>query len=313
MKRLMSGALITALQANKNCLVVDLFQLVLPTGTTVYLTSGQFDVTVPSGTTGWSGSTQTFKSMQYGHWERGAITLEAGFDCKSNTMELSCVPQAGTAYPGMSVGLLAAAHNGLFDAATVTLMTAYFPMGQYGTLLGSSIETKFYGTITKVTDINRTKVIFECADSLYLLDMKVPSRLFQSTCPWGFCDSNCSLTAATYTQTFTAKSGSTSWVLTPVSAFTQTAGYFTQGVVTCLTGANAGLSQSVKLHDGSGNLNVMNAFLLPITAGDTFSVIAGCSKTLSACKTRKTAAGASVDNSSHFGGTPYVPPPNTAV
>ena len=67
------------------------------------------------------------------------------------------------------------------------------------------------------------------------------------------------------------------------------------------------------LHDGSGNLQMMNPWLLPITAGDTFSVIAGCPKTLSGCKARQTAAGSSVDNSLYFGGYPFIPPPTSAI
>ena len=66
---------------------------------------------------------------------------------------------------------------------------------------------------------------------------------------------------AAYTVAFTAKSGSTQWLLTPTSAFTQAVGYFTQGVVTCTSGANNGLAQTVKLHDASGNLELMQPWL----------------------------------------------------
>ena len=312
MKRLMPSGLITYLQSNPNVSRADLFAITLPTGTTLYATSGQFSITVPSGTNGWSGSTTTFHATTYGVWTRGAITTEAGFECKANTMDLTCVPQQATAYPGMTLGILNAALNSLFDGATVTVYTVYMPLGNYGNV-SYGVETKFFGTITKVNDISRSKVDFECADPLYLLNMKVPARLLQSNCPLGFCDSNCGLTAATYTQAFTAKAGSTQWLLTPVSAFSQASGYFTQGVVTCVTGNNAGLSQTVKSHDGSGNLNLMNPWLLSVTAGDTFSVIAGCDKTLTSCKTRKTAAGASVDNSVHFEGMPFTPVPSTAL
>ncbi|HLX83817.1 MAG TPA: DUF2163 domain-containing protein [Terriglobales bacterium] len=313
MKRLMSSTLVGWLQANKNCLKADLFAIMLPTGTTIYATEGQFKITIPSGTVGWSGATTTFESGKYGRWSRGSITSEAGFSCKSNSMALSCVPQPTTVYPNMTIGMLNAAFNGLFDAATVTVYTAYMALGSYGTIPAGGIETKFTGTITKITDINRLRVEFECADPLYLLNTKVPARLFQANCMWGFCDSNCTLSAATYTQAFTAKSGSTQILLTPVTAFTQAAGWATQGVVKCTAGANSGLSQSVKLHDASGNLELMNPFLLPVSAGDTFSVIAGCDKTLPSCKTRKTAAGASVDNSLQFGGFPFIPPPTSAL
>jgi hypothetical protein len=57
----------------------------------------------------------------------------------------------------------------------------------------------------------------------------------------------------------------------------------------------------------------MAAWLLPVAAGDTFSVIKGCDKTLATCKSTKKASGAIVDNSINFGGTPFVPVPQTAI
>ena len=227
-------------------------------------------------------------------------------------MSLTCVPQPTTTYPNITLGILNAAMQGLFDAANVTVYTAYMPIGKYGNV-SNGLETKFVGTITKISDINRVKVEFDCADPFYLLDMKVPTRLFQADCPWGFCDSNCGLTAASYTVSFTAKTGSSQYLLTPSTAFTQASGYFSQGVVTCTSGANSGLSQTVKLHDSSGNLELGYPFLCPVNAGDTFSVIKGCDKTMSTCATTKTAAGVVTNNLQYFGGTPYTPPPSTAV
>lgn len=313
MKRLMSTTLINWLAANKNCLKADLFAVTLPTGTVFYATEGQWKVTVPSGTLGWSGSTATFESTKYGRWSRGVITSEAGFDLKANSMDIICVPQPTTTYPGLtSTGLLAAAANGLFDAASLTVYTAYFAAGQYGTIPAGGIETKFQGTITSVKGISRVKVEFECGDPLYLANQKVPNRTFQPSCPWSFCDSNCTLSAANYTVAFTAASGSTQYVLIPTSAFSQAAGYFTQGVVTCTAGNNAGLSQSVKLH-ASGALVLMNPWMLPVSVGDTFSVIAGCDKTMTACAGRKQANGTAVNNLLNFGGTPFTPPATTSL
>ena len=157
-------------------------------------------------------------------------------------MDLTCIPQQGTTFPGTPTGILNAALSGLFDACQITVQTVYMPFGQYGNV-SNGVETKFMGEITKINEISRNKVVFECADYLYLLNVKVPTRIIQSNCPWGFADANCSLTASTYTQNFTAKTGTTAWVMTPVTAFTQPTGYFTQGVVKCLTGANSGLSQ----------------------------------------------------------------------
>jgi uncharacterized phage protein (TIGR02218 family) len=303
----MPAGLITFLQNNPNCLKADLFVISLPTGQTINATDGQWDITVPSGTSGWSGGTTTFSALTSGRWKRGAITSEAGFDMNSNTVSLSCIPGQTTSYPGMNVGILNAAVNNLFDAANVKVYTAYMPMNNYGNV-SNGIETKFVGTITKITSINRVMVEFDVADPLYLLNMKVPSRLIQTGCPWSFADSNCAVSggAAGFTQNFTAKSGSTAWTLTPVSAFSQAAGYFTQGVVKCLTGSNAGLSQTVKAHDGSGNLQLTVPWLIAPSAGDTFSVIAGCDKTVTTC-TQK------FNNKIHFGGATEVPVPANAV
>jgi hypothetical protein len=305
MKRLMPISLVSFLQTNPNCLKADLFAITLPTGTTIYVTEGQFDITVPSGTNGWTGSTTTFSSSQYGRWSRGAITSEAGFGLQSNTMSLSCVPQQGTSYPGMNVGILNAAFNGLFEPAHVTVYTAYMPSNAYGNL-SNGIETKFYGTLEKITEINRLKVTFECADPLYALNLKVPTRVFQSNCPWSYGDSNCNPVGGIQTQSFTAASGSSVWTLIPSSAFSQAFGYFSQGVVKCTAGTNSGLSQTVKLHDASGNLEMSFPWLLTPNVGDTFVVTAGCDKTLPTCISK-------FANQVHFGGDPFIPPPTQAV
>jgi uncharacterized phage protein (TIGR02218 family) len=268
--------------------------------------SGAFTVTVFGGS-----ASQTFYASTWGNWSRGAITSEASTKLAANTMDLTCIPDPTTQYPGLGLGLLSAALNHLFDGATVWVFTAYMPLGGYGDV-SAGIETKWQGTITSTPEIGRNRVRFQCADPLYLLNMKIPSRLFQANCPWGFTDSNCTLTAADYTVPFTAGGGSTQRILSPSSAFSQSDGYFTQGVVKCITGANAGLSHTVKVH-ASGNIEVMAPWLLPVTAGDTFSVIKGCDKTLSTCKATKKATGAVIDNSINFGGTPFVPVPSSAI
>jgi uncharacterized phage protein (TIGR02218 family) len=311
MKRLMPTVLIDWLLENRTCIKADLFQISLPNGQTINATEGQFDLTLATGTPGWTGSTTTFSSTLYGRWSRGPITSESGFNLASNSMTLTCIPQQGTIYPayGSTIGLLSAAFNGLFDASQISVFTAYMPT--YGNV-SNGIETKFGGNITAISDINRLKVEFECNDSLYLLNQKIPGRLFQSNCPWSFCDSNCTLNASLYTQTFTAKTGSNQLNLVPVTAFTQPAGYFTQGPVTCTGGKNAGLSQSVLLHAG-GTLEMTIPWLLPIAAGDVFSVVKGCNKSITACSATTTAAGVLTNNLINFGGQPFMPPASSAV
>lgn len=311
MKRLLPASLITFLQNYPNCQRADLFVLALPNGQTVFVTDGQFDINVPSGTPGWGGGATTFLCGTYGHWERGAITSEAGFDLAANSMALTCTATQPVAYPGLSLGIFEAAWNGLFDAATVTVYTAYMPSNQYGNV-SAGLETKWFGFIESIKDVDRVHAEFECQDPLYLLNQQIPARVVQSGCQWGFCDQNCTLLAANYTVTFTAHSGSTQSILTPTTAFTQAAGYFSQGVVTCTSGANAGLSQTVKLH-ASGNLQLALPFILPISTGDGFSVIKGCDKSYAMCSNTITPGGSSVNNSVNFPGAPNVPQPLQAL
>ena len=304
MKRLMPTGLITFLAANPNCIRADCFTIALPNGQTLYATDGQFSVTIPSGTVGWTGATTLFHASKYGTWARGAITSDASFDLHSNTMGLTCIPQQGTLFPGTTTGILYGALNGLFDACEVTVQTVYMPFGQYGNV-SEGVETKFVGQITDIQSISRSVVKFQCADYLYLLNVKVPTRIIQSNCPWGFADANCGIDPATKTIDFTATTGSTAWVLVPATPFVAAAGYYTQGVVKCLTGNNVGLSQCVKLHAG-GTLTGMYPWIFVPQIGDTFSVIAGCDKSVTTC-TQK------FNNLIHFGGMPFVPPPVNAL
>lgn len=258
---------------------------------------------------GWGNQQVTFSATQYGRWSRGNVTSEAGFNFASNTMALTVAPQINVTYPGLGVGILNAIMNGLFDAATVTVYTVYMPIGQYGNV-SAGVETKFFGTITKVVSVSRTHGEFECADPLYILNMKVPTRLIQTNCPWSFADSNCNVSggAAAFTTTFAADGTSTVWTLVPTSAFTgkfAATDAFVQGVVTCTSGANAGLSQTVEAQSGS-DLAMSNKWLLPIAAGDTFSIIMGCDKTLPTCI-------AKFNNAQHHAGLPYTPVPTTAL
>jgi hypothetical protein len=308
-------------ETNPNALKADCFVISLPNGQTIYATEGQWDITfnveinpVP----GAAGTSTTFKALTYGRWSRGKIVSEAGFKCAANNMTLSVVPKIGAMYPGLNIGILNAALNHLFDGAHVWVYTAYMPFGGYGNV--QVVETKWQGWILKSPGIGRLLCQFDCGDPFFLLNQKVPSRLMQSNCPWSFgddptgADGRCAVNPANYTVGFTASAASSSTALTPVTAFTQADGYFTQGVVTCVTGANAGLSQTVKSHVG-GIITSVVPWLLPVAAGDTFSAIKGCDQTPTTCAGLTQANGTVEPGNwqTRFGGTPFVPPPSTSI
>jgi uncharacterized phage protein (TIGR02218 family) len=310
MKRLMPPGLVSFLQQNSNCSRADLFFIALKNGQTIAATDGQQDITLIHGLPGWAGGTTPFSATQFGRWSRGTITSEAGFSMNTNTMPLTCVPQPGTLFPGMTAtGVLAAAANGLFDVADINVLTAYMPSNAYGNV-SNGVETKFVGKLLKINKLNRIMVEFECSDPLYLLgdSNKFPSKTFTSGCPWSYGDGNCNPVGGIKTQSLITKTGSTAYVITPTVATGNfaTANFYTQGTVKFTSGNNSGLIFTVKSHTAGGSLTLDMPCLVAPAAGDTFIVTAGCDKTATTC-TQK------FGNLSHFGGFTEIPPPVNAV
>lgn len=88
-----------------------------------------------------------------------------------------------------------------------------------------------------------------------------------------------------------------------------TTGYFTQGVITFTGGANAGLSRSVTGYtnpNGNGIVTIIDALPNVPAPGDRFTIQPGCSKELSTCDLK-------FNNLINFGGTPFVPVPETSL
>lgn len=86
---------------------------------------------------------------------------------------------------------------------------------------------------------------------------------------------------------------------TVVFSFSYAQGYFTYGLVTWVTGANAGYSMDVRQFS-PGTVTLALPMTYPITVGDTFTIVAGCDKTAATCKSR-------FANLLNFRGEPYVP------
>ncbi|KAB2910813.1 MAG: DUF2163 domain-containing protein [Hyphomicrobiaceae bacterium] len=82
-------------------------------------------------------------------------------------------------------------------------------------------------------------------------------------------------------------------------------GWFTRGLVTFTSGANAGRAQEVKRHifdadAGEAAIELWQPMALAIAAGDTFTVTAGCDKHFATCQAR-------FANTVNFRGFPHMP------
>lgn len=79
--------------------------------------------------------------------------------------------------------------------------------------------------------------------------------------------------------------------------------WFTRGLITWLSGANAGRTAEVKLHrKGAGgvSIEIWQRMAEPIEAGDNFRIVAGCDKQFATCR-------AKFANTANFRGFPHVP------
>jgi uncharacterized phage protein (TIGR02218 family) len=80
-------------------------------------------------------------------------------------------------------------------------------------------------------------------------------------------------------------------------------GWFTAGKLSWTGGANAGQAVEVKNHrikDGVVTLELWQAMAEPLTAGDAFTVTAGCDKYFDTCVSKFT-------NAVNFRGFPHIP------
>lgn len=98
-------------------------------------------------------------------------------------------------------------------------------------------------------------------------------------------------------------------IITSLSEPAQNTG-FTLGAITMTSGQNAGISRTIRLHTpGTGGapstLTLLSPFPFAVAAGDGFTILPGCNRSLSACK--------AFGNQVNFGGTPFIPAPETAV
>ena len=128
---------------------------------------------------------------------------------------------------------------------------------------------------------------------------RVIGRLTTQTCTADLGDARCTkvLTSFTFTGTVTSATGNR---VVSDSGRTQANDYFTGGKVTFTSGPNTGLSMEVTAYT-VGVLTLALAMPYTVSAGNTYSVIAGCTKRFSEDCVGKFANGV------NFRGFPHVP------
>lgn len=124
-------------------------------------------------------------------------------------------------------------------------------------------------------------------------------RIYTITCDADLGDGRCQVDIWSLKVTATVTSVTSQSNFTATS-LTQAAGYFTYGLLTFNSGANAGRSMEVRSFSAGGVLDMQMVMPYAVSVGDTFTVQPGCDKTLATCVSR-------YSNAINFQGFPHLP------
>jgi uncharacterized phage protein (TIGR02218 family) len=286
----------TALQnllASRQFYAADLYTFALVGGGMLRLCAGDRDLTASGNRFSAQGPRIDRKDNKAKcHWKIGV---------EVDTLVFDVLPQPGDLVNGQP--FLAACVQGVFDGAELTLERAF--MSVYGdTSVGTVLL--FAGRVAEI-DLGRAVATFTINSHLELLNQKLPRNLWQPGCVNSLGDASCGVDLAAYAVAGSAEAGSTAHLVN--AALAQPSGYFDQGKLGFTSGANAGMSRSVKswVSGTPGVIALLAPFPQSPAAGDAFAIYPGCDKTLGVNGCAKFA------NTARFRGFPYVPIPETAV
>lgn len=197
-------------------------------------------------------------------------------------------------------------HAGLLDGAKFLLKRAI--MTAPGNVDALGAVSLFSGKVADL-DLDGITAVLNIKGRVNDLDQYAPHNLYQVPCLHGFCDQNCTLSRATYTQTFAVG-------LTPTATFIPWASgaapgnplLYQNGILAITGGLAAGARRTIAKADSTGLTLAYPLAVVP-AGGDAFTAMQACDKTLNSgsgqsCTDR--------GNTQHYRGYKNVPPPNTS-
>lgn len=288
------GALVAWLNTNRQAMPVDLWTITLIGGAVLRYSAADVPVSVLGHT--WA----LGPGIQRG---RRSQRIGVAVDTLSLTVYADDTVLVG------GVPLLQALAKGLFTGATVALARAFLDLA--GACVG--VVPDFYGRVGAVK-AGRTQASVDVRSHAELLDVMIPSDVYQPGCRNTLFDAQCGLVAADHTVAGVASAAgdATRRTVTSVSAAVvgKPTAWADMGVLTFTAGANAGVSRTVRTHTssaGTATVVAVSPWPFAIAAGDAFTLRAGCNKTADGDCTIKFA------NRSRFRGEPLIPAPETVT
>lgn len=197
------------------------------------------------------------------------------------------------------IPFLQALQQGAFDGAIIQREKAFFSSWATtgGSLVPIGTAIMFKGRVAAIDDIGRTTAQITVAADTVFLDIDMPRRLWSPQCTHVLYDSGCGLARGTFSASGTVSGSSNLTTIT----WTGATSAYAQGVLVFTSGANEGVTATIKYAD-AGQLAL--AYPLPNVpaVGDAFTAAQGCDHTMATCLGK-------FRNLSNFRGYPYVPPP----
>lgn len=184
--------------------------------------------------------------------------------------------------------------SGVWDGAAVEIFSAIWSLPSAGARLvrkGAIGQVRHDGSVFRA----------ELLGMMNRLAANV-GRVVTPGCDAIFGDARCGVSLSAYTHALTV-TGVTSRTVFEDSVLDDSstpAGYFDGGLITWLTGDNAGRSMEIKSHSAGGVFTLFLPMVDNISVGDTADVVAGCDKSLATCRD-------TFNNVVNFRGFPSVP------
>lgn len=180
---------------------------------------------------------------------------------------------------------------GLWDFATVEIMLVNYLSLADGHMM---LRKGWMGNVKT----GRSEFVAELRGMMQPLQQTI-GRLYLPACDAALGDVRCGVTLGTYTVTGSVTTATSSRVFTD-TARTEPDGYFDGGLITWTSGDNDTYQMEVKSSTAAGVITLQQGMPNDTTIGDTYSLSAGCDKTLATCK-------AKFSNVANFRGFPHVP------
>lgn len=291
------AGLVTLLNTARSMVTADLYTITLSGGAVLRYTS--FDRPVTIGGVTWGVGPVI---------SRGKVRVTVGVEVDSLSMSIS----ADSSVLVNGKPLMQIIVGGGLDGARVLVERAYkadalaAPAGKL---------FRFSGNVTEQGKIVTGSVSFTVKSDLEYLSEMVPRNVYQPPCDNTLYDSTCGVQRASFTASGAATSASDSRKSYFSHNLSQASWFFNQGVVTFTSGANAGISRTVKIHNGASGGNALfpaktivtvSPWPAPVASGDAFTIYAGCDKSRATCI-------AKFANLSRFRGAPFIPVAQTVT